>query len=49
LVVNWVSSCPSFFLSASTATTYNFIALTCTTIIISLEPCASNYDNNIIH
>jgi len=42
LVVNWVSSCLSFFLSASTAPTYIFTALTCTTTIISLEPCALN-------
>jgi hypothetical protein len=41
LVVNWVSSCLSFFLSASAAATYIFTALTCTTTtIISLEPCA---------
>jgi hypothetical protein len=40
LVVNWVSSCLSFFMSASTAT-YIFTALTCTTTIISLKPCAS--------
>ncbi len=30
----------SFFLSASTATTYIFIAPSCTTTIITLEPCA---------
>jgi hypothetical protein len=32
----------SSFLSASTAATYSFITLTCTTTIISLEPCALN-------
>ncbi len=44
LAVNWVSSCLSFFLSASTAaaTTYIFTAPNCTTTIISLEPCALN-------
>ncbi len=42
LVVHWVSSCLSFFLSASTAATYIFTALTCTISIISLEPCALN-------
>jgi hypothetical protein len=31
-----------FFLSASTAATYIFIAPTCTTIIITLEPYALN-------
>jgi hypothetical protein len=31
-----------FFLSASTAATYIFTAPTCTTTIISLEPCALN-------
>jgi hypothetical protein len=40
LVLNWVSSCLSFFLSASTAATYIFSAPNCTTTIISLEPCA---------
>jgi hypothetical protein len=35
LVVNWVSSCVSFFLSA-------FTAPTCTTTIITLEPCVLN-------
>jgi len=40
LVVNRVSSCLSFFLSASTAATYIFTAPNCTTPIISLEPCA---------
>jgi len=41
LVVNWVSSCLSFFLSASTAAaTYIFTAPNCTTTIISLELCA---------
>jgi len=42
LVVNLVSSCLSFFLSASTAATYIFTAPKCTTIIVSLEPCALN-------
>jgi hypothetical protein len=42
LVVNWVSSCLSFFLSASAAATYIFTALNSTTTIISLEPCALN-------
>jgi hypothetical protein len=42
LVVTWVSSCLSFFLSASTAATYIFTALSCTTTIIPLEPCALN-------
>jgi hypothetical protein len=32
----------SFFLSACTAATYIFTAPTCTTTIITLEPCASN-------
>jgi len=31
-----------FYLSASTTSTYIFIAPTCTTIIIILEPCALN-------
>jgi hypothetical protein len=31
-----------FFLSASTATTYIFTGPTCTTDIITLEPCALN-------
>jgi hypothetical protein len=35
LVVNWVSSCLSFFLNASTAPN-------CTSSIISLKPCALN-------
>jgi hypothetical protein len=42
LVVNWVSSCISFFLSNSTADTYIFTAPNCTTTIISLELCALN-------
>jgi len=43
LVVNWVSSWFSFFLSAfTTATTYIFTARTCKTTIITLEPCALN-------
>jgi hypothetical protein len=41
-VVNWVSSPLSFFLRASAAATYIFTAPNCTTIIISLEPCALN-------
>jgi hypothetical protein len=41
-VVNWVSACLSFFLSASTAATYIFTAPNCTTTIINLEPCALN-------
>jgi hypothetical protein len=40
LVVNCVSSCLSFFLSASTAATYIFTAPYCTTTIIDLEPYA---------
>jgi hypothetical protein len=42
LVVNWVSSPLSFFLSASIATTYILTAPTSTTTIITLEPCALN-------
>jgi hypothetical protein len=42
LVVNWVSSSLSFFLSASTAVIYFFTAPTYTTTIITLEPCALN-------
>jgi hypothetical protein len=42
LVVSRVSSCLSFFLSASTAATYIFTAPNCTSTIISLEPCALN-------
>jgi hypothetical protein len=42
LVVNWVSSCLSSFLSASTAVTYIFTTPNCTTTIVSLEPCALN-------
>ncbi len=37
LVINWVSSCLSFSLSASSAATYIFTAPTCTVTIISLE------------
>ncbi len=44
LVINWVSSCLSFFLSAFTAATYIFTAPNCTTTIISLELCALNVD-----
>jgi hypothetical protein len=42
LVVNRVSSCLSFFLSASTAATYIFASPYCTTTIISLGPRALN-------
>jgi hypothetical protein len=42
LAVNWVSSCLSFFLSASTAATYISTAPTYTTTIITLEPCGLN-------
>jgi len=42
LVINSVSSYPSFFLSASTAATYIFTSPNCITIIISLGPCALN-------
>jgi hypothetical protein len=41
-VVNWVSSYLSFFLSACTAATYIFTAPTCTSNVITLEPCALN-------
>jgi hypothetical protein len=37
-VINWVSPCLSFFLSASTAATNIFIAPTCTNTIITLDP-----------
>jgi hypothetical protein len=40
LVVNWVSSPLSSFVSASTAATYIFTAPTCTITIINVEPCA---------
>jgi hypothetical protein len=43
LVVNWVSFCVSFFLSACTAATYNFTAPTCTTTIITLEHWKRGY------
>jgi hypothetical protein len=39
---NWVSSCLSFFLSASSAARYIFTSPSCTTTIISLDPCALN-------
>jgi len=39
LVVNWVSSCRSFFLSSSTAATYIFTDPNCTITIITLGPC----------
>ncbi len=44
LVVNWVSSCLSSLLTASTAATIPciFTAPTCTTTVITLEPCAWN-------
>jgi hypothetical protein len=42
LVVNWVSSCLSFFLSASTAASYIFTSLNYTIAIISLGPRALN-------
>jgi hypothetical protein len=42
LVGNWVSSCLSFFLSASTAAAYIFTAPNCITTLISLGPCALN-------
>ncbi len=44
LVVNWVSSPLSFFMSAFTAATYIFTAPTCTTTIIILKPCALNVE-----
>ncbi len=46
LVANWVSSCLSLILSASVDATYIFIA-TCTTVIITLETCASNAEFSI--
>jgi hypothetical protein len=42
LVVNWVSSCLSFFLSASTAATYIFTAPNYATTVINLGNCALN-------
>jgi hypothetical protein len=42
LVVNWVSSCLSFFLGASTVAIYIFIAHNITATVISLEPGALN-------
>jgi hypothetical protein len=44
LVVNWVSSCVSFFLSACNTATCIFTAPTCTTSIIALKPCALNVE-----
>jgi hypothetical protein len=41
LVVSWVSSLP-FLFASTTAATYIFTTLTCTTSIITLEPCALN-------
>jgi hypothetical protein len=49
LVVNRVSSCLSFFLSASTTATYIFTAPNCTTTIITLEPCASSAEYQGFH
>jgi hypothetical protein len=41
LVVNWVSSCLSFFMNASTATTFVFYTTpACTATTITLESCA---------
>jgi hypothetical protein len=42
LVVNLVSWCLSFFLSAYTAATYIFTTPPCTITIITLEPCSLN-------
>jgi len=39
-VINWDSLCLSFFLNASTTTTYIFIAPTYTTTTITLQPYA---------
>jgi len=44
LVVNWISSYLSFFLSTSTVATYIFTNPNRTIIIISLEPCALNVE-----
>jgi hypothetical protein len=44
LVVNWVLSCLSFFLSVSTVATYIFTGPLCTTTIITLKPCALNVE-----
>jgi hypothetical protein len=41
-LVNWVSRCLSFFLSASIAATYIFTVPTRTTTIVTLELCALN-------
>jgi hypothetical protein len=41
-VINRVSSCISLFLSVYTAVTYIFTTPTCTTTVITLEPCALN-------
>jgi len=48
-VINWFSSCLSFFQSASPAPTYIFTTHTCTTSIITLEPCALNADISAYH
>ncbi len=42
IMINWISPCLSFFLSASNTATYIFIVGTCTSIIITLEPYALN-------
>jgi hypothetical protein len=47
LIVHWVSAPVLFFLSASTAATYIFTTLTCTTTILSLEPCALDAEFSI--
>jgi len=44
-----LSSCLSFFLSAFTAATYIFTAPTCTTAIITLEPCALYAEFSAFH
>jgi hypothetical protein len=43
-MINWVSPCLSFFLSASITTTYFFIVPTYTSIIITLEPYTLNVE-----
>jgi hypothetical protein len=47
LVVNSVSCCLSFFLTASSAATYNFTAPVQLGTIITLEPCALNVSFSI--
>jgi hypothetical protein len=51
LVVNRVSSCLSFFLlrASTTTATYIFTAPTCTTTIITLDPCALNAEFQAFH